>query len=117
MKTIGGVSKEGVAGFPSSKTKTRAAAVARETISRTIRKIINYSWSFPACRLDCSPQLRPGRERTMTVKKSEEKRTDAERHKRFMKMAREVQGSPDPKDFERAFKNVLDSRPKRKRAL
>jgi hypothetical protein len=45
MKPIGGVSKEGAASFPSSRTKTQAAAVARETISRTIRKIINYSWS------------------------------------------------------------------------
>jgi hypothetical protein len=53
----------------------------------------------------------------MTAKKSKEKRTGAERHKRFVEMAREVQGSPDPKDFERAFKKVLDSRPKHKRAL
>jgi hypothetical protein len=34
------------------------------------------------------------------------KLTDAERHKRFVEMAREVEASEDPKDFERAFKKV-----------
>jgi hypothetical protein len=35
------------------------------------------------------------------------KLTDAERHKRFVEMAREVGASEDPKDFERAFKKVV----------
>jgi hypothetical protein len=34
------------------------------------------------------------------------KLTDAERHKRFKDMAKEVGGSEDPKEFERAFKRV-----------
>jgi hypothetical protein len=34
------------------------------------------------------------------------KLTDAERHKRFVDMAKEVQASEDPKDFESAFKKV-----------
>jgi hypothetical protein len=34
------------------------------------------------------------------------KLTDAERHKRFVEMAREVGASDDPKDFESAFKKV-----------
>jgi hypothetical protein len=33
--------------------------------------------------------------------------TDAQRHKRFVAMAREVEASPDAKDFERAFKKVI----------
>jgi hypothetical protein len=37
------------------------------------------------------------------------KLTDAERHKRFVAMAREVEASPDAKDFERAFKKVIGS--------
>jgi len=35
------------------------------------------------------------------------KLTDAERHKRFVDMAREVEASDDPKDFEKAFKKVV----------
>ena len=35
-----------------------------------------------------------------------EKLTDAERHKRFVDMAKEVEASEDPKDFERAFEKV-----------
>jgi hypothetical protein len=35
------------------------------------------------------------------------KLTDAERHKRFVEMAREVEASEDPKDFDRAFKKVV----------
>lgn len=38
--------------------------------------------------------------------------TDADRHKRFVAMAREVEASDDPKAFEKAFKKV--TRPKRK---
>lgn len=34
------------------------------------------------------------------------KLTDAERHKRFVAMAKEVEASEDPKDFERAFESV-----------
>jgi hypothetical protein len=35
------------------------------------------------------------------------KLTDAERHKRFVEMAKEVEASPDDKDFENAFKKVV----------
>ena len=35
------------------------------------------------------------------------KLTDAERHKRFVSMAREVEASDDPKAFERAFRSVV----------
>ncbi len=34
------------------------------------------------------------------------KLTDAERHKRFVEMARQVGASDDPKDFDKAFKKV-----------
>jgi hypothetical protein len=33
--------------------------------------------------------------------------TDAERHKRFLDMAREVEASEDPKDFDKAFSEVV----------
>jgi hypothetical protein len=42
----------------------------------------------------------------MERKKPGPKLTDAERHKRFVDMAREVGASEDPKDFEKAFKAV-----------
>jgi hypothetical protein len=35
------------------------------------------------------------------------KLTDAERHKRFVEMAREVEASDDQGDFEKAFENVV----------
>jgi len=38
------------------------------------------------------------------------KLSDAERHKRFVEMAHEVQASHDPKDFERAFKKVVSQK-------
>lgn len=38
------------------------------------------------------------------------KLTDAERHKRFVAMAKEVGASDDPKDFEKAFKKVIGKR-------
>jgi hypothetical protein len=44
--------------------------------------------------------------------KAKPKLTDADRHKRFVAMAREVGASDDPKDFEKAFKKVT-SAPKR----
>lgn len=34
------------------------------------------------------------------------KLTDAERHKRFVETAREVEASDDPKDFDKAFDKV-----------
>jgi hypothetical protein len=37
------------------------------------------------------------------------KLTDAERHKRFVEMARQVGASDDPKAFEKAFKKVVKS--------
>ena len=45
--------------------------------------------------------------------KSKPKLTDAERHKRFVDMAREVEASEKPEDFEKAFKTVV-KRPKQK---
>lgn len=42
----------------------------------------------------------------MPKTKAKAKLTDAERHKRFVDMAREVQASDDPKDFDKAFKKV-----------
>jgi hypothetical protein len=44
--------------------------------------------------------------------KTKPKLTDAERHKRFVEMAREVGASDDPKAFDRAFKRVV-GKPKR----
>jgi hypothetical protein len=41
------------------------------------------------------------------------KLTDAERHKRFVDMAREVGASEDAKDFEKAFKRVVPSKYKK----
>jgi hypothetical protein len=41
---------------------------------------------------------------------SKPKLTDAERHKRFVDMAKEVEASPDAKDFERAFKKVVSKK-------
>ena len=40
------------------------------------------------------------------------KLTDAERHQRFVDMARQVEASDDPKSFDKAFKKV--AKPKRK---
>lgn len=42
----------------------------------------------------------------MPKAKPKPKLTDAERHKRFVEMAR-VEASEDPKDFERAFRKVV----------
>jgi len=42
------------------------------------------------------------------------KLTDAERHKRFVEMAREVGASDDPKAFDKAFKTVAGRRAKKK---
>jgi hypothetical protein len=38
------------------------------------------------------------------------KLSDAERHKRFVKMACEVEASEDPKDFDLAFKKVVSQK-------
>ena len=40
------------------------------------------------------------------------KPTDAERHKRFVDMARQVGASDDPKDFDKAFKKIAVPRRK-----
>ena len=42
--------------------------------------------------------------------KRKPKLTDAERHKRFVEMARKIGASEDSKDFDRAFKRVVPSR-------
>jgi hypothetical protein len=41
--------------------------------------------------------------------------TDADRHKRFVDMARQVGASDDPKDFEKAFKKVAPTKPAKTR--
>ena len=46
--------------------------------------------------------------------KAKPKLTDAERHKRFVAMAREIGASNDPKDFDRAFKKI--AKPKARKA-
>jgi hypothetical protein len=50
--------------------------------------------------------------RTQMNKKSasKPKLTDAERHKRFVEMAKEVGTSDDPKDFDKAFKKVATAK-------
>jgi hypothetical protein len=42
----------------------------------------------------------------MTHKPKGKQFTDAERHKRFVDMAKEVEASEDPKDFEKAFDKI-----------
>ncbi len=46
-----------------------------------------------------------------TKRKPAPKLTDAERHKRFVDMAKEVEASEKPDDFDRAFKKVTASAP------
>jgi hypothetical protein len=46
--------------------------------------------------------------------KAKPKLTNAERHKRFVDMAREVGASDDPKDFEKAFQKVISKTPPHK---
>ena len=55
--------------------------------------------------------------RFVMPRKTEPKLTDAERHKRFVAMAKEVGASDDPKDFEKAFAQgqVYSSGPAKKR--
>lgn len=43
--------------------------------------------------------------------------TDAERHKRFLDMAREVGASDDAKAFDKAFKKVTARPPEKKKAV
>ena len=50
--------------------------------------------------------LNAGAFRFRSMAKSNKKLTDAERHKRFVEMAREVEASENPKDFDKAFKNI-----------
>lgn len=47
----------------------------------------------------------------MATKSKPKPLTDAQRHKRFVDMAREVEASDDPKDFDKAF-NKVASKPK-----
>lgn len=42
--------------------------------------------------------------------KAKPKLTDADRHKRFVEMGREVGASDSPKDFESAFKKVVSTK-------
>lgn len=47
----------------------------------------------------------------MAAKKTTKpKLTDAERHKRFVEMAREVEASESPKAFDKAFKKVVQKK-------
>jgi hypothetical protein len=52
------------------------------------------------------------------ARKSEKKPklTDAERFKRFHDMAREVEASDDPKDFDKAFDKVVSPRTSARKA-
>jgi hypothetical protein len=43
--------------------------------------------------------------------KPKPKLTDAERHERFVEMAREVEASDSPKEFKKAFKRVTCKSP------
>jgi hypothetical protein len=43
----------------------------------------------------------------LSLKKQKPKLTDAERHKRFVEMAREIGASDDPKNFDQAFTKVV----------
>lgn len=53
----------------------------------------------------------------MAKTKPKPKLTDAERHKRFLDMAREVGASDDPGVFDKAFKKVTSAkRPQKKEA-
>lgn len=44
-------------------------------------------------------------------KQPKPKLTAAERHKRFVDMAREVEASDDPKDFDKAFDKIVSPKP------
>jgi hypothetical protein len=48
----------------------------------------------------------------MARKPKKPKLSDAERHKRFLAMAREVEASDSPKAFDKAFKRVTTPRKK-----
>ena len=52
----------------------------------------------------------------MPKAKPKPKLTDADRHKRFVAMAREVGASDDPKAFDKAFKRVVEKPKARKGA-
>lgn len=56
----------------------------------------------------------PKKEQRSGSRKKLEPLTDAERHKRFVYMAREVQASNDPREFEKAFREVVGP-PRRKK--
>lgn len=43
--------------------------------------------------------------------KPKPKLADADRHKRFKEMAREVEASDDPKDFDRVFEKITKPGP------
>jgi hypothetical protein len=49
----------------------------------------------------------------METKTKRKPLTDAERHKRFVEMARQVEASDDPKVFDKAFKKVTAKPPKK----
>jgi hypothetical protein len=48
----------------------------------------------------------------MATKGKKKPLTDAERNKRFVDMAREVEASDKPKDFDKAFRKVVTAKPK-----
>jgi hypothetical protein len=47
----------------------------------------------------------------MTRSSKSRKLSDAERHERFIAMAKEVEASEDPKDFDRAFQKITSKQP------
>jgi hypothetical protein len=49
-----------------------------------------------------------------TPAKKKPKLSDAERHKRFLDIARELLASADPKDFDRASDKIVKPKPKKR---
>jgi hypothetical protein len=52
--------------------------------------------------------------KTASKKPKAPKLTDAERHKRFVETAKEVEASKEPKDFDRAFEAVVAAKDAKK---
>lgn len=51
------------------------------------------------------------------MKPKSPKLTDAERHARFKEMAREVEASDKPEDFEKAFTKIATAKSEKKREI
>jgi len=66
---------------------------------------------FSSCRARLPNSARRLKELSSTMRKQKAakkpKLTDADRHKRFVEMAKEVGASDNPKDFDKAFKSIV----------